>query len=91
MKDFDDIKMHGTTIKTHISNFMKIRSVGVELFQAEEGRTNGWTDGQTDTMKVIVAFRNFSNAPKIMHKFVDFPHHILFKVMEMIGILVRMA
>jgi hypothetical protein len=33
---------------THISNFMKIRSVGAELFQAY---------GQTDMTKLIVAFR----------------------------------
>jgi len=26
-------------------------------------RTNGQTDRQTDTTKIIVAFRNFSNAP----------------------------
>jgi len=34
---------------------MKIRLVGAELFHA---------DGQTDVAKVIVAFRNFANAPK---------------------------
>jgi hypothetical protein len=34
---------------------MKIRSVGVELLHA---------DGQTDMTELIVAFRNFSNAPK---------------------------
>jgi hypothetical protein len=32
---------------------MKIRPVGAELFCA---------DGQTDTMELIVAFRNFANA-----------------------------
>ena len=36
-------------------NFMKIRPVGVELFHA---------DGLTDMTKLIVAFRNLSNAPK---------------------------
>jgi hypothetical protein len=41
---------------THISNFMKIRSVGDQLFHVD-----GETDGIT---KLIVAFRNFSNAPK---------------------------
>jgi len=35
---------------------MKIRPVGAELFHA---------DGQTDMMKLTVAFRNFSNAPKV--------------------------
>ena len=34
---------------------MKIRSVGAELFPA---------DRRTDMTKVIVAFRNFANAPK---------------------------
>jgi len=34
---------------------MKIRSVGADLFHA---------DGQTDTTKLMVAFRNFENAPK---------------------------
>jgi hypothetical protein len=39
-----------------ISNFMKIHPVGAELFQAVR---------QTDNMtKLIVAFRNFANAPK---------------------------
>jgi hypothetical protein len=34
---------------------MKIRAVGAELFHA---------DGQTGMTKLVVAFRNFSNAPK---------------------------
>jgi hypothetical protein len=34
---------------------MKIRPVGAELFHA---------DGQTDMTKLMVAFRNFANAPK---------------------------
>ena len=34
---------------------MEIRSVGAEMFQA---------DGRTDKAKLIVAFRNFANAPK---------------------------
>jgi hypothetical protein len=37
---------------------MKTRPVGAQLFHAE-----GWTDGQTDMTKLIVAFRNFANAP----------------------------
>jgi hypothetical protein len=37
------------------SNFIKIRRVDVELFHA---------NGQTDMTKLIVAFRNFANAPK---------------------------
>jgi hypothetical protein len=36
---------------------MKIRPVGTELFHAD-GR-----DGQTDMMKLIVAFQNFAKAP----------------------------
>jgi hypothetical protein len=34
---------------------MKIRLVGAELFHA---------DGQTEMTKLIIAFRNFANAPK---------------------------
>jgi hypothetical protein len=41
---------------TPIPNFIKIHPVGVELFLAE---------GQTDMTKLIVAFRNFPNVPKI--------------------------
>jgi len=41
-----------------MSNFMKIRPVGTELYLA--GRR---TDGQTDTMKLIVAFGSAANAP----------------------------
>jgi hypothetical protein len=37
-----------------ISNFITIRPVGAELFHA---------DGQTDMTKLVVAFRNFANAP----------------------------
>jgi len=38
-----------------ISNFMKIRRVGAELFHA---------DGRTDMTKLIIAFHNFANKPK---------------------------
>jgi hypothetical protein len=38
---------------------MKILPVGAELFHADKR-----TDGQTDMTKLIVAFRNFTNAPK---------------------------
>jgi hypothetical protein len=37
---------------------MKIRQVEVELLHAD-----GRTDGQTDMMTLIVAFRNFAKAP----------------------------
>jgi hypothetical protein len=36
---------------------MKIRPVGTELFHA---------DGQTDMTELIITFRNFANAPKII-------------------------
>ena len=48
--------------EAQISSFIKIRPVGAELFHAD-GRTDGRTDGQTD-MKLTVAFRNLTNAPK---------------------------
>jgi len=38
--------------------------VRAELLHAD-GRSEGRTDGQTDTMKLIVFFRNFAKAPKI--------------------------
>jgi hypothetical protein len=41
--------------KAPIPSFVKIRSVGAELFHA---------DRQADMTKLIVAFRKFANAPK---------------------------
>ena len=41
------------------SNFMKFRLVGAELFHVD-----GRTDRQTGTTKLIVAFHNFTKAPK---------------------------
>ena len=41
----------------HISNYMKIRSVGGEFH----------ADRRTDMTKLLVAFRNFANAPKKLH------------------------
>jgi len=41
-----------------ISNFLIIRPVGTKLFHAD-----GRTDGQTYMKELIVAFRNFANAP----------------------------
>jgi hypothetical protein len=38
---------------------MKIRPVGTEFFRADR-----LTGGKTNMMKLIVAFRNFENAPK---------------------------
>ena len=49
---------------THISNLLKIRPIGAELFHDADGRTEGRTDGRTDITKLIVAFRNFANAPQ---------------------------
>ena len=43
-----------------ISNFLKILLVGAALVQ--------W-DGRTDIMKLIVAFHNFANAPKIINSY----------------------
>ena len=46
-------------INIQLSNFKKTYSVGVEFFHAD-----GQTDGRTNMAKLIVAFRNFTNAPK---------------------------
>jgi len=43
---------------------MKLSQLGAELFYAD-----GWMDGQTDMTKLIVDFRNFSNAPKRVREF----------------------
>jgi hypothetical protein len=48
---------------TQISNFMKIRPMGAELFHAER-RMDGRRGGKTDMTERMVAFRNFSYAPK---------------------------
>ena len=48
---------------TQLTNLMKIRRVGVELFSAD-GRTDGRTEGKTEVTKIIVVFRNFANARK---------------------------
>jgi hypothetical protein len=44
---------------TQISNFMKIRPVGADMFHA-----GGRADRHTDMTKLTVAFHNFANAPK---------------------------
>jgi hypothetical protein len=43
---------------------MKIRSVRAELLHAE-GRAGREADRQTDITKLIIAFHNFANAPKM--------------------------
>jgi len=48
--------------KHQIPNFTKIHPVGAQFLHA-----SGWTDGQTDMTKLMVAFRNFANEPKILH------------------------
>jgi len=44
---------------------MKTRPVGAELFHAE-GRTNG----RIDMTELLLAFRNFVNAPKMIFIFI---------------------
>ena len=51
-----------------MSNFIKIRPVGVELFH-EDGQTHEHMDGQTGLTKQIVAFRNFASAPNNRQRF----------------------
>ena len=46
-------------IVINVKTFKKIRLVGAESFHADRQ-----TDGKTDMKKLIVAFRNFANAPK---------------------------
>ena len=45
---------------------MKIRPEGADLSHTN-GRIDGWTEGQTDMSQLIVAFRNFAKAPKIVY------------------------
>jgi hypothetical protein len=54
MTDFRKIPIH--------QNFIKIRPVGVELLHADE-----MTGGRGGMKKLIVAFRNSTNAPKTMN------------------------
>jgi len=46
-----------------MSNFMKIRLVADEFFHAAIRKADGQTNGRTDMMKIIVAFRNFGKVP----------------------------
>jgi len=50
------------SINIQISNFMKTRAAGA-FFSMQ---TKGWTDVHRDMTKLIVAFRNFTNAHKII-------------------------
>ena len=47
-----------------MSNCMKIRPMGAELFLAQE-RTD---EGQTEMTKLIIAFRNFTKTPSSTNK-----------------------
>jgi hypothetical protein len=57
LSDFNEIWILATNFRknSQISNFIKIRPVGSDLFH---------TDGQTGMAKLIVIFRNFANVPK---------------------------
>jgi len=65
MSDFNNTRIFlGSFSKNpQISNFMKVRRVGAELFRADR-RRGGQTDGRTDMRKLMVAFCNFANALK---------------------------
>ena len=63
-----------------ISNFLKIRAVGAELFRA---------DGQTDMTNIIVAFRNLANRPEELtfdparlHKVFSVPYLCILQIYE---------
>jgi hypothetical protein len=63
LADFNEISNFSTDFsKNPQSNFMKIRLMGAELFH--EGEWKGRAEEQTNTTKLIVAFRNFANTPK---------------------------
>jgi hypothetical protein len=53
---------------SQISIFVKIHSVGTELFHPDRG-TNGWMYGRTDMTKLIIASLYFANASKNKHLF----------------------
>jgi len=55
-----------------MSNLMKIRPVGVEMFYAD-GWTERLTDGERNMTKLIVAFRNVAKTPKLCGNMRVFP------------------
>jgi hypothetical protein len=61
LSDFNEILIFPCKFSKNpqISNFMKFRLVEAELFHA---------DGRPDMTKLLVAFRNFANAPKLHNK-----------------------
>jgi len=57
------LEFYRQIFEKYMSNFMKIRPGTVKLYHAD-----GWTDKQTDVMKLMIAFRIFfSNAPRISY------------------------
>ena len=65
LSDFNDARTFPDIFskKSQISSLIKIRPVGAHLFHVDR-QTGRLTDGWTDTIKLIVAFRNIANAPK---------------------------
>ena len=55
LSDFNELEFSRQNLEKVLNIFIKFRPLGAELFQE---------DGRTDMMKLIVAFRNFANAPK---------------------------
>jgi hypothetical protein len=57
LSDFNEARIFSTDFRkfSNISSLIKIAAVGDKLFHA---------DGQMDMPKLMVAFRNFANAPK---------------------------
>jgi hypothetical protein len=62
LSDFNKTLFISTDAK--ISNFVKTRQFGADLFHVDE-RTDGRTDGRTDTSKLILTFHNSAKASKI--------------------------
>jgi hypothetical protein len=55
--------LHKCLETAQISNFMKFRPVGVELFHVD-GQKARQVSSDADLTKLVVAIRNFANAPK---------------------------
>jgi hypothetical protein len=82
--DFNETEIFSTDFPNNqISNIMIILPVGADLFHADR-RSDGGRDGRTDMTKLIIAFRNFVNAPEkssLLMKFLC-PNAIPFKVIS---------
>jgi hypothetical protein len=73
--DFKDTSIFLTYFREILElKITKFCPVGTELLHAH-GQTDSLADGQTDTTKLIVAFRNFVNAPKNYSNFFFFAGH----------------